>query len=399
MRRKASLSVIFLTVFIDLMGFGILIPILPTFASKALGISDFGIGTVVAVYSLMQFLFNPVLGKISDKIGRRPLILISLFTTFVSYLMFSFAGSFVVLLLSRLIAGIGGSNIGVAQAYIADVTPKSDRSKGMGMIGAAFGLGFVFGPLIGGLLSGYSYQVAGFGAAGFSLFALIFALFALPESLKDKQPEKEFKLKIFDVPFTIETFKQPLIGFLIFLTFILVFSMANIYGTFSIIGYKVYHFTDQEIGMLFGIIGIEGALIQGVLIRKISKLFEDRTLVLTGILFMSIGLGLIPYGGSFWGLAVVASVLAVGTGLLQPTLLSMISKHSEDHLQGAVLGINHSMSSLARVLGPLWGGFAYDFLGYQFPFLTGGAFAFLTLLATIFLLNSKRLKQLNYVQD
>lgn len=399
MQRKASLTVIFLTVFIDLMGFGILIPILPTFASKGLGISDFGIGTIVAVYSLMQFLFNPVLGKISDKIGRRPLILISLFTTFASYIMFSFAGSFVVLFLSRLIAGVGGSNIGVAQAYIADVTPKADRSKGMGIIGAAFGLGFVFGPLIGGLLSAYSYQVAGFGAAGFSLLAMLFAIFALPESLKDKQPEKEFKLRIFDIPFTIETFKHPLIGFLIFLTFILVFSMANIYGTFSIIGYKVYHFTDQEIGMLFGIVGIEGALIQGVLIRKISKIFNDKTLLLTGILLMSIGLALIPYGGNFWGLAVVISIMAGGTGLLQPTILSMISKHSQDHLQGAVLGINHSISSLARVLGPLWGGFAYDFLGYQFPFLTGGAFAFLTLFATIFLLNSKRLKQPNYVRD
>ena len=149
MKHKASLSVIFATVFIDLMGFGILIPILPTFASKDLNISDFGIGTIVAVYSLVQFLFNPILGRLSDRLGRRPIILISLLTTAVSYLIFSAAHSFFLLFFSRMLAGFGGSNIGVAQAYIADITTKKERAKGMGIIGAAFGLGFVFGFMLG----------------------------------------------------------------------------------------------------------------------------------------------------------------------------------------------------------------------------------------------------------
>ena len=144
MKSKASLTIIFITVFIDLLGFGLLIPILPTFASKALSISDFEIGVIVASYSLMQFIFNPIIGSYSDKIGRRPIILITLLITAASYIMFSFATSFYILLISRMLGGFGGSNIAVAQAYIADVTTEKERAKGMGMIGAAFGLGFVF---------------------------------------------------------------------------------------------------------------------------------------------------------------------------------------------------------------------------------------------------------------
>ncbi|MCF8241220.1 MAG: MFS transporter [Melioribacteraceae bacterium] len=393
MNRKASLSVIFLTVFIDLLGFGILIPILPTFASKQLGISDFGIGAVVAIYSLMQFLFNPVLGKISDRIGRRPIILISLLTTAVSYLIFSISSSFLILFLSRLLAGLGGSNIGVAQAYIADITPKEQRSKGMGLIGAAFGLGFVFGPMIGGFLSKFSYAYAGYGAAAFSFMAFLFTVFFLPESLKEKKTDTKISIKLFDTKFVIETIKHPSVGVLIILFFIIVFSMANIYGTFAILGYKVYHFTDQQTGYLFGIIGIIGALVQGGLIRYISKKFEDTFLITVGTFLMMIGLGLIPFGQNFTGVAIVVSILALGTGLLQPTILSMISKYAPDKEQGAILGLNQSFASFARVLGPLWGGFSYDFLGYQAPFLTGAAFTLITFLMSIIFLNSKKMKE------
>ena len=393
MTRKASLSVIFATVFIDLMGFGILIPILPTFASKELGISDFDIGILVAIYSLVQFLFNPLLGKLSDKIGRRPIILVSLLLTATSYVIFSFSHSFIMLFASRFLAGFGGSNIGVAQAYIADVTTKENRSKGMGMIGAAFGLGFVFGPFIGGILSKFGYDVAGFGAAAFSFLAFLFALFALPESNKERTSSKKFEIKLFDLEFTKRAFSNSAIGTLILLFFIIVFSMANIYGTFSLIGYKVYHFTDQEIGYLFGVIGVVGAIIQGGLIKYISERFEDKSLVLAGSILMTIGLVLIPYGQTFWGVAAIGSVLAIGTGILQPTILSMVSRYAPDKEQGAVLGLNQSMASFARVLGPLWGGFSYDFLGYKAPFITGGIFTLITFLIALILLNSRRLNE------
>ncbi|MDZ7763582.1 MAG: MFS transporter [Melioribacteraceae bacterium] len=263
----------------------------------------------------------------------------------------------------------------------------------MGLIGAAFGLGFVFGPMIGGFLSKFGYDVAGFGAAGFSLLAFLFAVVALPESNTDRTESKKFEIKLFDFKFTKSTIKRPVIGTMILLFFIIVFSMANIYGTFSIIGYKVYNFSDEEIGYLFGMIGLMGAVMQGGAIRYLAARFNDKTLVLSGTIFMSIGLGMIPYGQNFWGVAVVGSVLSIGTGILQPTILSMISKFSPDREQGAILGLNQSIASLARVLGPLWGGFSYEFLGYEAPFLTGAAFTLLTFLIAAVLLNSKKLEE------
>ncbi len=380
-----------MTVFIDLLGFGILIPLLPTFASKELGVSDFGIGSVVAIFSLMQFIFNPILGKLSDRIGRRPVIIVSLIFTAVSYIIFSFANSFLVLLFSRMLAGLGGSNIGVAQAYIADITDQSERSKGMGLIGAAFGLGFVFGPLMGGLLADYGYAVAGFSAAGFSSLAIIFAFFFLPESLKDRSKDKKIKLKFFDLAFAWKVLKTPVVGLLIIIFFIIVFSMANIYGTFALLGYKVYHFTDRDNGMLFGILGLVGAIVQGGLIRSLSKRVKDKTLLFVGTFLMMVGLGLLPYGGNFLGIAIVAGVLAVGTGILQPTILSMVSKYSPEDQQGGILGLNQSIASLARVLGPLWGGFSFQYMGYGSPFLTGAIFTFITLVIIAVYLKSHKL--------
>lgn len=384
MKNKASLSIIFLTIFIDLMGFGILIPILPTFASKELGISDFGIGTIVAVFSLMQFIFNPMMGKLSDRIGRRPVILATQLMTVIAYLIFAVSNSFLLLFFSRMLAGLGGSNIGVAQAYIADITPREERAKGMGVIGAAFGLGFVFGPIIGALLAKYGYHVAGLGSAFFTSSAFVFTYFKLPESLKERRKEGKIKIKLFDLDFAKQILSNPSIGFLIILFFFIIFSIANIYGTFAILGYKFYGFTDQQNGILFGITGLVGAGIQAGLIRFLSKKLSDKTIVMMGILFMAIGLGLLPYGGNFTGVAIVISIMAIGSGILQPIIPSMISKYTPEHQQGATLGFSQSVSAFARVLGPLWGGFSFDILGYQFPFLTGAFFTFLTLIACYF---------------
>ena len=393
--RKASLTLIFFTVFIDLMGFGILIPILPTFASKELNITDFGIGVIVAAYSLVQFLFNPVLGKLSDRYGRKPLILISLSCTIASYIIFAFSHSFLILLLSRVLGGFGGSNIGVAQAYIADITTKQERSKGMGMIGVAFGLGFLFGPIIGGILSGYGYMIAGLGSAAFSSSAFIFAFFFLKESLKGEKKLSVHKEKIFDLKFTLQTIKHPDVGILIFIFFVITFSMANLYGTFSLLGYKEYNFSDRQIGYLFGVMGIVSTIVQGGFIKFVSAKLSEKTTILIGTFCMMLGLGMLPYGQSFGGLIIVIIFMSVGTGLLQPTVLSMISKYSSEKEQGAILGINQSLSALARVLGPLWGGFAFDYFGYQFPFLTAGAFMLFTFLFSLFMLDSKKYSKLN----
>jgi len=390
MKNKSALTVIFFTVFIDLLGFGLLIPILPTFASNVLHISDFEIGVIVGSYSLMQFLFNSLVGKLSDKLGRRPVILVSLLITAVSYIIFSFSTSFWILLISRLLAGLGGSNIGAAQAYIADITTAKDRSKGMGLIGAAFGLGFVFGPVIGGILSTYSYSLVGYVSAGFSTLAFIFAFFSLKESNENKKNYESSRTSLLDLKFMKEVFSHPQIGLLISLFFIIIFSVANIYGTFALLGSKVYGFSDMQTGYLFGISGIVTTLIQGGLIKRLSGKFSERGLVLFGIVFMTIGLGFLPYGINFLGVAIVISLLSVGTGILQPTILSMVSKYSPEDQQGSILGLNQSISALARVLGPLWGGFAYEYIGYEFPFLTGAFFTILSFFVAFKLIQEKR---------
>ncbi|MDP2304359.1 MAG: MFS transporter [Ignavibacteria bacterium] len=381
MRKNIPLVLIFFVVFVDLLGFGLLIPILPTFATKFLHVDEFAVGVALAVYSLVQFIFNPFFGSLSDKYGRRKIILYTLLLNAVGYFLFSFATTFTILIISRIIAGIGGSSIGVAQAYIADVTTKEERSKGMGLIGVAFGLGFVFGPILGGILANFGYMIVGFVAASFSITAFLLSLFLLPETDAHTKSTSVIKRKIFDYKTLLNILKSPSIGILIILFFIITFSVANIYGTFALLGYKIYHFTDMQNGYVFGIVGIVSALVQGGLIGRLSKKFNDSKLIIAGSFFMMLGLGFLPYGINFIGITIITIILSIGTGILQPTVLSLISKVTPESEQGTVLGVNQSMSAFARMLGPLWGGFAFEYLGYQIPFLTG---AFFTLLILVF---------------
>jgi MFS transporter, DHA1 family, tetracycline resistance protein len=388
-KKKSALSLIFLTVFIDLLGFGILIPILPSFAKKELGVDEAAIGIAIAIYSFVQFLFNPFFGKLSDKHGRKPVIVISLFLNAIGYILFAYTQSYIMLLISRIIAGIGGSSIGVAQAYIADVTTKENRSKGMGLIGAAFGLGFVFGPLIGGFLAEYGYMITGFAAAGFSLLAFLLTLIYLPESNLNREVSVQKKRALFDIQGTKKILSRPELFILVLLFFILTFSFANIYGTFALLGIQVYGFTDLQNGYMFGIVGLTSAIVQGGLIGYVNKIMSKKYIIIIGAFLIMITLALIPYGQTFLGLAIISIVLSYGTGTLQPTILSLISEVTSDAEQGITLGINQSFSAFARVLGPLWGGFAFEFLGYPFPFLTGAVFTFLIFLLSVFYLPKK----------
>lgn len=383
MKNKSSLALIFLTVFIDLLGFGILIPILPAFAKKVLLVDETAIGIVIAIYSFTQFLFNPLLGRLSDKYGRKPIIVICLLINAVGYIIFSFTASFIVLLLSRIVAGVGGSSIAVAQAYIADVTTKENRSRGMGLIGSAFGLGFVFGPLIGGLLSSYGYMITGFASAGFSLLAFILTWIFLPESNLNRNAAGTSERKFFDVQAFVNVFSKPDRAILITLFFVLTFSVANIYGTYALLGIQVYGFTDLENGYMFGILGLASAIVQGGLIGRVNKLLSKKNILRIGSFLGAVALALIPFGGNFLGLALITILLVLGTGIFQPTVLSLISEVTPDDEQGVTLGVNQSVSAMARVFGPLWGGFAFEFLGYPFPFLTGSLFILLIFIASL----------------
>ena len=399
-KSSTALILIFLTVFIDLLGFGLLIPILPAFGLKVLNIDETSIGIVISAYSFIQFIFNPIFGRISDKRGRKPVIIFCLLLNAIGYLLFSITNSFILLLLSRIVAGIGGSSISVAQAYIADVTTAENRSKGMGIIGSAFGLGFVFGPLLGGIISEFGYAVVGYVSAGFSFLAFVLTSFLLPESLKIKNesdevsPVSKRNWKLIDIQSFKVVFKKPDLALLISLFFVLTFSFANIYGTFALLGIQVFHFTDKQNGFMFGIIGLTSAIVQGTLIGTVNKFLTKKKIFIVSSFLISITLALIPYAGNFLGLAFVGIFLSIGTGLFQPTILSLISEVTSEKEQGVTLGINQSMSAFARMLGPLWGGFAFEYLGYQFPFLTGAFFTAAIFLVSIFYLP----KRLNWIK-
>lgn len=384
--KKASLNSIFATVFIDLLGFGILIPILPTFGSKVLNLSEFQIGIAIATYSFAQFIINPVLGSISDKIGRKKVIVSTLFLSFVSYVIFSFTTTYWQLLLCRAIGGIGGGNIGAAQAYVADITTHEERTKGMGIIGAAFGLGFIFGPLMAAFLSHYGYFTIGIVAALLSLLAFLYSLIFLKESLniaKKDEHKRNFTLKypIQDI-FKLESKTLSLI--LVF--FIITFSVANIYGTFALLGSNVFNFHESINGFLYGIMGLTSVISQTFLIKIFTAKFSEIRVLSIGCILMSIGLALMPFGHIFALMAIITIIFSIGSGILQPLLLSMLSKTISGDKMGSVLGVNQSMSALARILGPLWGGFSFNYIGYRVPFFTG---AFFMILIFLFLVKTK----------
>lgn len=376
--KRTPLAIIFAITFIDLLGFGIVIPIIPSYAEAGFGAGDVMVGLVVASFSFTQLLFTPLWGRLSDRVGRRPVLLLGLLLTVISYIMFGMAHSLEMLIFSRLLAGVGGANISAAQAYISDVTRPEERARGMGLIGAAFGLGFVFGPFIGGALVGYGYEVPGFAAAAISAVALLTAIFALPESLPSRRQEtgdsetRTPAVSTFSLGMLVEALKRPRIGMLFLLFFLITFGYANIYATFPMISTRQFGFSEREVGYLFGFLGIIGAITQGGLIRILGDRFAERQIFLAGAMLTSIGLAGIPFATGTGVLLLVLAVLALGSGLTAPSCLSLISRHADERQQGGILGINQAIGALARVLGPIWGAFVFQVLGTSWPFLTGG---------------------------
>lgn len=394
-RNKGNVALIFLVVLIDLIGFGIIIPILPRYSETHFGANELQIGILIASFSFFQLLSSPLLGRLSDRIGRKPVITFSLFVSSISYLIFAFAPNYWVALLSRSISGIGGGSISAAQAYIADVTESSDRTKGMGILGMAFGLGFVLGPFIGGMLAEWGYIVPNLSASFFSFIALILTRLFLEESLKTKS---EFKIKASDILSTFKSsrfqkaFSNVYVGRFLLIFFIITFSIANTYGVIPIFAYRYLHFSDREIGYIYAVIGIIGVIFQGYLIGKLSRIISEKFLILVGMLLMCSGLALIPFSTELvylmWLLVVIVSI---GLALINPTILSFISKLTSSKEQGEILGVNQSMGSLGRVIGPIWGGFSFNVFSYGAPFWTASIFTLIALLIGI--INFEQMKK------
>ena len=402
MKNKSTLVVIFLTIFIDLLGFGIIIPLLPSFSVNVLHINEFTIGLIAGIYSLMQFLFTPVWGYLSDRYGRKPILVMSLIGSVVSNLLLAFVFSGIILsaailILARAFAGIFAANISAAQAVISDVTSHEERTKGIGMISAAFALGFVFGPSIGGVLSqnfGYSFPV--YISAALSLIAALLCIFIFKETLSkeiqlknrlSKRKYNPFNFKIFLTALSNKSYGKYMIIF-----FVAVFSFSNIFGTFQLFAERKegLNMNQAEIGYIFSFMGVMGALVQIFLLKIINKKIGEENTLILGSFIAIFGLGLIGYSTNLIFLLFVIVILSVGNGLNNTVSISMLSQSVGKEEQGTILGINQSLGSLARFLGPVWGGFVYQFLGYKYPFITGGLFMLIITLYSYNIIKKKK---------
>lgn len=369
--KRSPLVIILMAVFIALIGFGIVIPLIPVYAERY-GASGVEVGLLIMIYSLMQFIFAPIAGRLSDRIGRRPVLIISLFLTAASYALFAMAHSLTMLFVSRALAGLGGADITVAQAYIADVTPPEKRARGMGLFGAAFGVGFVIGPALTAFTAPVAEWLPPVIAAVLAGGTSIFALFALPEpvSHEERRPRSLMPKIQLTTPLKI----------IILFNFVIVFTQSLLQSMVVLFNVDTFHWSESENGMFLAMIGIVAASIQGGLIGKLARKFGERMLVRVGLLVASAGLFLISQAGSVWFLISGGAVNAVGFAMLLPSLSSLVSRKAPADRQGTVLGTFQSMGSMARILAPITGGFLYDTFAHTSPFFAG---ALITLVAGI----------------
>ncbi|MDH5748069.1 MAG: MFS transporter, partial [Rhodospirillales bacterium] len=370
--------ILFLIVFIDLVGFGLIIPLLPFYA-EYFQASPFVVGLVMATYSLTQFIAAPLWGRASDRIGRRPILLVSLAGAALSYVWLGFADSLAMLFAARAFGGIMAGNLSAAFAYIADITTPENRAKGMGMIGAAFGLGFIAGPAIGGILAGpdpinADFQTPAFAAAGLSAAAFALALAILKESLSP-----EIRARLAAKPSQTRwaqlraALGRPGVGLFLAISFLATFVFAGMETTFAMWSRRQFGWGPEQNGYLFASVGLLSAAVQGGLIGRLARRFGEKNLVLQGAAALAAGLFLVPFSTNLWILAVAMILLGYGFSIMMPSLNSLISLQVGEEEQGGVMGVARSVTIMARVVGPAWAGFLFFALGKEWPYLGGAA--------------------------
>ncbi|HEX6279291.1 MAG TPA: MFS transporter [Pyrinomonadaceae bacterium] len=354
------LIIILATVFIDLIGFGMVIPILPFYAeTPPFNATPFEIGLLFSIYSWMQFFFSPILGRLSDRYGRRPVLLVSLLGSAVGYYLIGIAGSLAMVFAGRIIGGITGGNISTAQAYIADVTTRENRAKGMGLFGAMFGLGFILGPALAGILSKYGVGVPFYFAAGLSLVNAIALFFILPETVKPGgvAQHSEHRNRFVEL---IASLREKAFGTINIVYFLLVTAFSIMTYAFVLFTAHRYGYNAEQNGYLFAFVGFVAIIGQGVLSHQLIRIVGETRLTVIGCLMMALSLAAFPYLGPAMGgltaLLVVCTVLSIGNAFASPSLTSLASKISHENRQGVSLGIMQSGASLARAIGPTIGG-------------------------------------------
>jgi DHA1 family tetracycline resistance protein-like MFS transporter len=371
------LLVIFLTIFVNLIGFGIIIPLLPFYA-ETFGASPLAIGLLFAVYSICQLLAAPLLGDWSDRYGRRPVLIFSLLGTVVSFAMLALAHSIWMLFLARIVDGLSGGNISTARAYVADVTAPEDRARAYGLIGAAFGLGFILGPALSGVLARVSYAAPIWAASLITLAATLVAWFWLPETVHRARAGTGMPFR-----YLPELLARPGLGRLLVIDFVYWFAFAMFQTTFALFTARRFQFDASQTGYFFSVFGILGAVVQGGFIRPVVHRFGDKSIFVAGLVCSVVGLVAAASAHSvpLFGLSLLP--LALGMGFGHPTVSSLVSKTARGDEQGRVQGAASAVESLGRTMGPVWGNASLQRYGEGMPYMSAAAFLLVTLLLSL----------------
>jgi DHA1 family tetracycline resistance protein-like MFS transporter len=390
--RRLGISpsfVVVLTTFVDMIGFGMIIPILP-FHPETVEAGALALGFLIGSFSLMQFIFSPLLGRLSDKVGRRPVILISILSSALSFILFALANSFLLLLLSRITAGMATESA-VAQAYISDITTEKDRAKGMGKVGAANGAGFIIGPALGGFLSVYGLSTLGFAAAALTGVNLLFAFFFLPESkgrtASSIQTNSDGYWRRLAKAIT-----KPLIGAVFVILFFITFAFSAIPVIVPLLGIAFFGFTELEMSYFFMYIGVVQIVLQGVLIGRMARRWREENLMIFGSLLMALGMLFMPLFPSIIVFFASITMISSGIGTLNTVLPSFISKRSPANEQGGMLGVAQSVGSIARIPGPLVGGLVAELAGLNVSFFLSSALVMVCFFVGFKLFRAHRLR-------
>ena len=394
--QRSPLVIAFFTIFLDLLGFGIVIPV-NSFYVQSLGAGPMVIALLSASYSLMQFLFAPFWGRLSDKIGRRPVILISVAASCAGHMIFGLSSTIFTIFASRLLAGFGNANLGTAQAIISDVTTPENRAKGMGLIGAAFGLGFLLGPAIGGFAGQYSPQAPAIVAGCLAALNFVMAYFLLPETRVEGADTSNHHRRTFSLATLKSAMALPNVGTILKISFINTGAFAMFEVIVGLLMERSFlpiegRNTPEHIAQAAKLtawflvaVGITAVIVQGGLIGRLTKKFGERNLFQAGLVLMFLSIGAIPVmaqTGVYNSMLLVAVVLAAGTGIFNPSQSSLISRSAPADQQGGVLGLNQSMGALGRVAGPALSGFLFE-INFGLPFYVASGLILIALMLSL----------------
>lgn len=374
---RSPLVIILITIVIDAIAFAMIVPFLPLYAER-FGASELVIGLLLSAYSIMQFVFAPILGKLSDRVGRRPVLLVSLIGTAVGFGIMGVAPTLAWLFVGRIIDGITGGNISTARAYIADVTPPNQRSRGMGFMGAAFALGYTFGPAFGGVMSSISAVAPFFCAAGLALANAIALYFFLPESLSS-----EHRTKVGDrvrIAHVFEEAGNSRLTIILMVNFFVMLAFTMVAASYALFTKHRFGFDARQTGYMFAYLGFLGSVVQAGMIGRLSKLFGDKAIAISGAIIFIASMFILPVGSTMEMLVIASTGIALGNSLVGPTISALASRTVSSASQGRVLGIMASSASLAMIFGPILGDWllgldsvnGFEHYG-RTPFWTGGA--------------------------